>query len=637
MCGIAGLVDYKKTSTREILENMTRSLAHRGPDGEGYYWSDQNDAAVVGLGHRRLSIIDLSNHAAQPMHYKNLHITFNGEIYNYQEIKNELIKSGHSFSTGSDTEVILHAFEEWGSSMIHRFIGMFAFVIYNSQEQQIFAFRDRVGVKPFYYYYHNDLWIFGSELKAFYVHPAFEKKICLDAVASFLQYGNVPAPHSIFQHTAKLLPGHYLTLNIPLKELKTHKYWSVYDSYNKPKIDIEIPEAIAETERIFQKAFDFRMVADVPVGVFLSGGYDSTCVTAILQRNRSEKIKTFTIGTTDKKTDEAPFARQIAGHLGTDHTEYYCTNNEAKEIIPTLPYFYDEPFADSSAIPTILVSKLARKKVTVALSADGGDELFAGYTKYQYLINLKQRLSRLPKPFRQMGYAVMNTIPVQSLPVLRSNQAWVNKYKRLNSLLKAPSLQNVFSAASQLYTKAELDKLLINAYSLRKTGYDSTSLQKIFYDDLSYMMAMDYETYLNDDIMQKVDRASMSVSLESREPLLDQHIIEWTAALPLHMKFNSGQTKFLLKEIVHKYVPKEIMERPKSGFTIPVYEWMKNDFKELVHLYFNENYIKQQGLFDKEVTNSLLKGFYNDGKVPVEKMWYLLMFQLWYDRWILKG
>jgi asparagine synthase (glutamine-hydrolysing) len=323
MCGIAGLVDYKKTSTREILENMTRSLAHRGPDGEGYYWSDQNDAAVVGLGHRRLSIIDLSNHAAQPMHYKNLHITFNGEIYNYQEIKNELIKSGHSFSTGSDTEVILHAFEEWGSSMIHRFIGMFAFVIYNSQEQQIFAFRDRVGVKPFYYYYHNDLWIFGSELKAFYVHPAFEKKICLDAVASFLQYGNVPAPHSIFQHTAKLLPGHYLTLNIPLKELKTHKYWSVYDSYNKPKIDIEIPEAIAETERIFQKAFDFRMVADVPVGVFLSGGYDSTCVTAILQRNRSEKIKTFTIGTTDKKTDEAPFARQIAGHLGTDHTEYY--------------------------------------------------------------------------------------------------------------------------------------------------------------------------------------------------------------------------------------------------------------------------------------------------------------------------
>lgn len=393
MCGISGFVDFAKNSNQQLLEKMNRIMAHRGPDGEGYAMYQTNNA-VIGLGHRRLSIIDLSEGGKQPKSYKNLHITFNGEIYNYLEIKKRLEDKGHIFNSHSDTEVVLHAYEEWGLEAVQQFVGMFAFVIYDDIANKLIAYRDRAGVKPFFYYYNNNVFLFASELKALMQHPAFEKNIDLNAAAIFLQIGYIPAPHSIFNNTYKLKPGHYLQLDFAAKNLSVAQYWNVYDAYNKPLLNISFEEALLETEKIITSACQYRMVSDVPVGVFLSGGYDSSCVTALLQKNNTEKIKTFTIGVPDDGLNEAPFAKEIATYLGTDHTEYYCTHKEAIDIIPQLPFFYDEPFADSSAIPTTLVSKIAREKVIVALSADAGDEVFAGYNRYDYLIKYGVRLRK---------------------------------------------------------------------------------------------------------------------------------------------------------------------------------------------------------------------------------------------------
>jgi len=635
MCGIAGVVDFRKKTVQSNVEEMTRLLGHRGPDGEGYYCCADH-SAMVGLGHRRLSIIDLSCHASQPMHYKDLHISFNGEIYNYAEIKSELSIAGHSFTTGSDTEVILHAYEEWGAEMVKRFIGMFALVIYDTKEQKLVAFRDRVGVKPFFYYFDGDLFLFSSELKAFHAHPGFNKRLNHDAMAAFFQYGNIPAPYCIFENTFKLPPAHYLVMDIASKQMDIHRYWSVYDSYNRPCIKIDYQEALNETEKVFTKAFNYRMVADVPVGVFLSAGYDSGCVTALLQKERTDPIRTFTIGTTDKLSDEAPLAKQIAEHLRTDHTEYYCTPDEAKAIIPILADYFDEPFADSSAVPTILVSRLARQKVTVALSADGGDEIFGGYPKYQFLHDLQQRLARVPGAIRSTGRGVMGLVPLESIPIVSRNKIFINKYSRLRSLLRDPSLVNVFLSANQLFTQRELDQLLRKDFKVLPTPHTSRSLKSEFYDPYSYMMAIDYETYLTDDIMQKVDRASMSIGLESREPFLDQNIIHWAAQLPVEFKLGPGKNKQILKEIVHRYIPREMMERPKKGFTIPVAKWLKNDFRELVYQMLGDDHIKNQGIFNLQTIKQLRDGFYTHGKVPAEKIWYLLMFQLWFSKWMAK-
>src|SRR5689334_13538260 len=391
MCGITGFIDFKRSSSEDILIRMSNAISHRGPDGEGVLFVETNDASL-GLGHRRLSIIDLSSAANQPMHFDGLHVIFNGEIYNYSEIRNELIALGHTFITHSDTEVILHGWQEWGEKCIQKWRGMFAIALFNESKNELICMRDRAGVKPFYYYFNDGLFLFGSELKSLIAHPRFNKELNTDAAASFLQYGYVSSPYCIYGHTHKLPAGHILRFDLRAHDFKVKQYWNVYDYYNKPKLSIDFPDALDETEKVLSQSFEYRMVADVPVGVFLSGGYDSSCVTALLQKNSTEKIKTFTIGTTAAKLDEAPFAKEIARYLGTDHTEYYCTPQEALEIVPQLPFFYDEPFADSSAIPTILVSRLARKKVTVALSADAGDEIFAGYNRYDYISRYGNRL-----------------------------------------------------------------------------------------------------------------------------------------------------------------------------------------------------------------------------------------------------
>jgi len=633
MCGISGFIDFNKKTDLAILQKMNRILAHRGPDGEGYGLY-KTDYADVGLGHRRLSIIDLSEGGSQPQTYKSLHITFNGEIYNYAEIKKKLEKIGHIFVSHSDTEVILHAYSEWGSKALQQFIGMFAFVIYDEANHKLFVARDRPGVKPLFYSWKDGLFLFGSELKAIVQHPKFKKEININSVAAFLQYGYVPTPNCIYNDCQKLKPGYFLEFDLVYKTFYTEQYWNVYDAYNKPPLKIDLPEAISETDKLLTNAFQYRMVSDVPVGVFLSGGYDSTCVTALLQKDRTDKIKTFTIGMPDVGLNEAPFAKEIAAHLGTDHTEFYCTEKEALEILPQIPYYFDEPSADSSAIPTMLVSRIAREKVTVALSADAGDEIFSGYNRYDYAEKYGKKLKKIPPVLRKSLASIMDLIPAKSIPVSNRGYYFYHRYEKLKMVLKNPSEKNILMSVIQQYNDTEILELFKPEVRKLTTAFDSTELEKENYSILAFMMAMDYQTYLVDDILQKVDRATMSVSLEGRDPFLDHRIIEWAAQLPMDYKYNNGNKKYILKEIVHQYLPKEMMDRPKIGFGIPVRSWLQNDLKPLVDMYLNESYLVSQNIFIVPRILHIKDSFYQGKMEWTDKIWNLLMFQMWYDKWI---
>lgn len=633
MCGITGFIDLNTSSSKNILEAMTNTLLHRGPDGFGFDFIERN-SVQIGLGHRRLSIIELSESGKQPMQFEHLKTVFNGEIYNFNEIKNELIALGHQFISNSDTEVILHSYDQWKEKCIDKFIGMFVIVIYDSKSDEIICIRDRAGVKPFYYYWKNGLFLFSSELKSFHQHPRFEKEIDTNSVAAFMRYGNVPTPHCIFKNCYKLKPGHYLKFNLQDKLFKTHQYWNVYDSYNQPKLDISYSEAQTRTENLLSSAFNYRMVSDVPVGVFLSGGYDSACVTALLQKNRIEKLKTFTIAVPDIGLNEAPYAKTIAKHLVTDHTEIECNQKDALMLINDLPYYYDEPFADSSAIPTTLVCKMARKQVTVALSADGGDEIFAGYNRYDYLMKYGPKLDQLPVFIRNGLYKLMNNVAADKIPVLKNKYNFHNRYEKLKNLLNDPSPENMMHSLSTQFSDHEINKLFKSNTTILQTAYLSDELKQSFFDPLSYMMAIDYQTYLVDDILQKVDRASMSVSLEGREPFLDHRVIEFAAQLPNEFKYFKGDKKRIIKDIVHKYIPKQLMDRPKMGFAIPIDSWLSNELKETVYEYLNEKSIKEQGIFNYNYISNTVSGFYSGKKEYANKLWYFLMFQMWYKKWM---
>ncbi len=633
MCGISGFIDFKNLSSNSILQKMTDTLYHRGPDGSGYEFFQFN-SFQAGFGHRRLSIIDLSDAGKQPMIYEHLCITFNGEVYNYKEIKKELQLLNHHFIGNSDTEVILHAFAEWGITCLEKFIGMFVFVIFDTKNDEVICVRDRAGIKPFFYYWHDGLFLFASELKAFHEHPQFKKEINRDAVVAFVQFGNVPTPHCIFNYSYKLKPGHYLKFSLQTSNLSINKYWDVYDFYNKPKLNISFEEAKIETEKILKSAFDYRMVSDVPVGVFLSGGYDSACVTALIQKDRTEKLKTFTIAVPDIGLNEAPYAKDVANYLGTEHYEYQCTQSEALELISDLPYYYDEPFADQSAIPTTLVCKMARNHVTVALSADAGDEIFAGYNRYDYIMKYGKKLNQVPKFLRKGTSSFMNVISADKIPILREKYNFHNRYEKLKSLLNDPSDKNMMLSLSKQFTEKQIMELILYKYNDLETAYISEGLHERFHSSLCYMMAIDYQTYLVDDILQKVDRASMTASLEGREPFLDHRIIEFAAQLPDNYKYYNGNKKYIIKEIVHKYIPKKLMDRPKMGFAIPIENWLMYDLKDKVMYYLDDEKIQEQGIFNVKFIQKLKCDFYSGRKELALKLWYMIVFQLWYEKWI---
>ena len=376
------------------------------------------------------------------------------------------------------------------------------------------------------------------------------------------------------------------------------------------------------------------MVSDVPVGVFLSGGYDSASVTALLQKDRITPLKTFTISVPDLGLDEAPFAKEIAAYLGTEHTEIQCNQKEAIDLISELPFYYDEPFADSSAIPTTLVSLAARKHVTVALSADAGDEVFAGYNRYDYIQRYGEKLNKIPSFLRKSIVKGMEILPSNAIPYFRGTYNFHNRYEKIKGVLKNPTEEQIMISLSEQFTDAQMRKIANYSYDKLKTAYASKELKDEFSSPLSYMMAIDYQTYLVDDILQKVDRASMTASLEGREPYLDHRLIEWAAQLPNEYKYNKGEKKYILKEILHDYIPKEMMDRPKMGFAIPIANWLQNDLRHLVDQYINEDLIRSQQLFDWKVVGDIKRKFLSGKKEYDVKMWYFLTFQMWYEKWM---
>lgn len=570
MCGIAGVWgEFNK----DILRRMTVSIAHRGPDDHGVYESIDGKIALC---HTRLSIIDLSNRAAQPMsdEASRTHIVFNGEIYNYNELRKMMELRDEKFRSDSDTEVILRLFLKKRTKVVDYLIGMFAFAILDERENALYIFRDRIGVKPLYYFQKGDIFIFASELKAIAQHPAFSKELDTAALLEYLRFGYISGEKTIYKHAHKLPPGCFMKVTAP-DRISVERYWNP-DAFAPQKMDEE--DILQRLEDLFSSAFSYRLVSDVPVGIFLSGGIDSTLVAAILAKKHN--ISTFTIGFDDPAYDESPHAKKIAEHLGTKHTELRLTQDDAAGVLEKLPEIYDEPFADSSGIPTYIISKLARRHVKVALSADGGDELFCGYSRYQAVKLAVERFSKIPSVVRLLSANAIEMLPdevVETLlellkPGVKGSAA--SKKRRLVQLMRKQGAIETYQKIVSEWTDEELSKLLAISPPSSILHFPSSS------DILHSVMLFDLKHYLPDDLLVKVDRASMAVSLEAREPMLDHRLVEYALTIPSKLKLRRGQTKYVVRKILKKYVPEKLWDRPKQGFSIPYAKWFSGDLNK---------------------------------------------------------
>lgn len=639
MCGIAGIYQFKnanKSELKETVKKMNQSQAWRGPDDEGIFIDEKNGVA---LGHRRLSILDLSTAGKQPMEFGRYVITYNGEVYNFQEIREELKRLGYDFYSQSDTEVILKSFDKWGIKAVSRFRGMWAFAIWDKLDKKLILCRDRIGVKPLYYYYSNDLFLFASGIKAFHQHQKFkqEKKMDKTGLSLFFSYGYIPAPYSIFKDVFKLEPGYLLIVN-EKGELEKKQYWNLEDYflkgfYEQPFSKKSELEIIEELETILTESFKLRMIADVPVGIFLSGGIDSSLVTTLLQKNYSKALKTFTIGFKEFEYDESKYAKNIADYLGTDHTQIYCTYKEAADIIPRLTDIYDEPFGDSSAIPTILVSKLAREKVKVSLSADGGDEQFCGYPKYWNFSKI-EKLNFLP--FRRALAVIMDLVnPDIVVKYLRFLEKvnFKNKYRKLKELLKARSFVDKYELVNRQIVDNKLFKNK-NDFNNKTFAFKFKNWKLDNLDSFLKMMFIDLNTYLVDDILVKVDRATMSVGLEGRDPLLDNKIIEYASQLPYNFKYRNKTSKYILRKILSKHLPQNLIDRPKMGFGVPVEKWFKSELKHYYLQYLDRKIIEKEDIFNPIEVEKLLKNYLNGNPINHNKLWFLFIFQQWKEKWL---
>lgn len=647
MCGITGNIDFKKQSSAERLEQLTRcmsdQLSHRGPDSDGV-WVDETTG--VGLGHRRLAIVDLSPTGYQPMHSASgrFVLTFNGEIYNFQAIRPELEKLGHNFRGTSDTEVMLAAFEQWGvEDSLKHFNGMFAFAVWDRQEHILHLVRDRLGIKPIYYGWVNDSFLFGSELRSLQSHPAFDCDINRDAIVLLLRYACIPVPHSIFKGIYKQPPG--TILSIPADDAAARptpkQYWSAQQIARHGQanqITSEI-EALEQLKNLLLDAVKIRMIADVPLGAFLSGGVDSSLVVALMQAQSSNPVKTFTIGFREDAYNEAHHAKAVAQHLGTEHTELYVTPAETLAIIPRLPRLFDEPFADSSQIPTFLVSQLARQHVTVSLSGDGGDELFAGYNRYFVGQNLLGKLRYIPKPARHLTASGINML---------SAETWEHLLGRLKPILPGRPMQRypgskVHKLARVLHLDSNLqiyNRLLSYWEPEFPAVLDAAEPHTYFVDEEQWatfddpMLAMPYldlVSYLPDDILTKLDRASMGVGLEGREPLLDYRVVELAWRIPLSMKIRNGKGKWLLRQLLYQYVPQALIDRPKTGFGMPVDEWLRSDLREWAENLLDPARLNAEGFFDTQSIRRKWQEHLSGNYDWSYGLWGVLMFQAWYD------
>jgi asparagine synthase (glutamine-hydrolysing) len=628
MCGITGFIDYRSQTSLDTLQAMRDSLAHRGPDdADGVVVSLSN--ASVGLAHRRLSVLELSSLGHQPMHHGNLTIVFNGEIYNYQEVRDELTTNhGHVFHTNSDTEVILHAFEQWGLKSVDRFIGMFAFVILDRKTEQLFLCRDRLGVKPLYCYLNEGLFLFSSELKAMHQHPRFRKAVNPEAVSLYMQYGYVPGPRSIFENTWKLPAGHWCVFDIRNNRESHIPYWSAAGQYQTPTLNLSYEEALAQTHDLLRSAVSYRMVSDVPVGVFLSSGFDSTLVTALMQECSGTRAKTFTIGF-PSGVDESPMAGEIASILQTDHTSYNCTEREALDIIPDLPLYFDEPCDDVSCIPTILVSRLARKKVTVALSGDGGDEFFAGYNSFRHQLNMLNRIRRIPG-----GPATAAMIRLVSRAIPARNFSMHKKLAGIADVLRQPRARQltVLAEKASSLPVSLVRSLMKQSFGTVRHPFFEKALAG-YHEEESALLAFAIEGPLTDQLLVKVDRSSMSASLEAREPLLDHRLMEFSARLPFRFKNSHGVGKRILRDITCRYVPEQVMNRPKIGFDLPLTKWLRGDLSFLIDEYLNDNAVRASDCFELSAVKAQIAQF-KKGDVRYEQVvWRMLNYQMWYKKW----
>jgi len=636
MCGIVGFISKKRQDA--TLKAMVQSQEHRGPDDNGVYI---DETTGVHLGHNRLSIQDTSSHAHQPFisSCQNYIIIFNGEVYNFKAIQAELKKLGHTFISNSDTEVILYAYKEWGIESVHKFIGMFAFVIYDKKEAKLFLLRDRTGIKPLYYYLKEETFLFASELKAFHHHPNFSKEINKKILPFYFQFGYIPAPHTIYHHCFKLKPAHYIEYDLKTQTHTLHKYWDIYDFYKMDKFDKDEKEIVQDIEELLYDACQFRMVSDVPVGLFLSGGYDSSIVTAILTNHQKEPLSTYTIGFNERELNEANDAKQIAKLLGTKHQEKYCTQKELLALIDELSFYYDEPFADDSALPTILVSKLAREDVTVALSADGGDEIFFGYSKYFALKEMMElRSSKIKYALLKF---IINRVNEQTisffnslLPKSKRQANIAMKFNKFKSMINAQTKEEMFIRASSKVEANFLDKILTDGSfkNFETTEFHAfTQLEQL--DNLDQMMAIDYKTFMVDDVLCKVDRASMAVSLEGREPLLDHRLAQYMARVPVELKYKQNKGKYLLREILKKYIPTSITDRPKAGFTVPLKSWLLNELKQRAIDALESDTLKQDALFKEKELQKITHDLKENRIENPTFIWMVMMYVQWRERW----
>lgn len=617
MCGICGYIDKIMITNRQLTE-MNDSMYHRGPNDSGI-WQFKYEDIFVGLAHRRLSILDLSELGHQPMFSQDgaLSIVFNGEIYNFKELKSELKKLGHCFVSECDTEVILAAYQQWGEDAIKRIDGMFAFALADRKEGKVILARDRIGKKPLYYFWNGQTFIFASELKAIMKHPQFRKELNEKVIEKYLCYQYINEPDTIFKETYKLPAAHYMVVG--KGSVKVKKYWDIYEQYQKGKQNeiLDYNECKKALTSCIYRSVEKRLVADVPVGTFLSGGIDSTLVTAVAN-DIAGKIKTFTIGFEDKERNEAAYAAETAKYLGTDHSELYVKEKDMLDMIQDLCVYYDEPFADPSQIPTMLVAKLAKEKVTVALTGDGGDEFFCGYSMYNYVSKV-QKLDNLAGMGNKLlcgkpGRLIKKRLPMEAVALLENRD---HGYK------------------VQLF--ADLPQKIVSSMLLRPDSSVKYNIENIFKTDIwqEKRMLLDMYTYLPEDVLAKADRASMKYSLELRCPLLDTQIMEQSFRIPHYYKYKNGNKKYILKEILYDYVPKEMMDRPKNGFGVPLGKWLRTYLKKEIIDVSQRAFIEKQGIFNYEAIWKLIEKVNRSDQKPYPKvLWAYYIFQLWYKRYI---
>ena len=656
MCGITGIFgNLRKEEFDSSIHEMSATLNHRGPDDAGTWINEENGVA---FGHQRLSIIDLSSAGHQPMvsHCGRFTTVFNGEIYNHLQLRDKLNTSANkqSWKGHSDTETLVTAFSQWGiEKTLQQLVGMFAIAVWDFKEKRLFLIRDRFGEKPLYYGWSNGVFLFGSELKALQKYKRFSNQIDRGALSLYMKYMYVPTPYSIFKDIYKLEPGCILQIDkgakpptlpffAPFRDqgINIAQWYSISNmaQAGQKNLITDQNDAVDLIEKTLLESVRSQLISDVPLGAFLSGGIDSSVITALMQKVCKDPVKTFTIGFEESSFNEAVYAKEVSRHLGTEHHELYVTSSDAFKVIPHLPTLYDEPFADSSQIPTYLVSKLARESVTVSLSGDAGDELFGGYSRYLWGSRVWNKVRWMPLIVRQTLGVAINKISVNtwdsignSLPNSSRVSLMGDKAHRMAHRLKnVKSLDDVYhSLVTEGYKE---DGLVVNDKAALITKLDNNDIVSGIVDSEHRMMLLDSLTYLPDDILTKVDRAAMGVSLETRIPFLDYRVAELAWRLPLDTKINNGETKWPIRQVLYKYVPKELIERPKAGFAIPVGQWIRGPLREWAADLLNEERIRREGYFNPELVQQLWQQHLSGKYDWTPRLWAILMFQAWLDK-----